>query len=158
MFLFQAGQERFGNMTRVYYKEAVGALIVFDVSRPETLQQCLNWKKDLDQKVSLADGSHVPCVLLANKCDLEHKGDCVETDSLNKFCKENSIHAWFYTSPLNNVNIEESANCLIKKVTTICLNHNKFNLIFVFFLAFHLKFRSLKSKKSWMVTKPTKTF
>lgn len=102
-----AGQERFGNMTRVYYKEAVGALISFDVSRPETLQHTINWKEDLgipismesfrmtriwspgsswtvqllwprvgkiliglhfsDRKVTMADGSAIPCVLLANK-------------------------------------------------------------------------------------------
>lgn len=34
-------------MTRVYYKEAVGALISFDVSRPETLQHTIQWKEDL---------------------------------------------------------------------------------------------------------------
>lgn len=72
-FLLAAGQERFGNMTRVYYKEAVGALIVFDVSRPDTLQHSLNWKKDLDQKVSLSDGSNIPCVLLANKVGNDSK-------------------------------------------------------------------------------------
>lgn len=41
--------------------------ILIDVSRPETLQHTINWKEDLDRKVSMADGSPIPCVLLANK-------------------------------------------------------------------------------------------
>jgi GTPase SAR1 family protein len=36
------GQERFGNMTRVYYKEAVGAFIVFDVTRSFSLLSSLS--------------------------------------------------------------------------------------------------------------------
>lgn len=40
-----AGQERFGNMTRVYYKEAVGAFIVFDVTRSATFDAVHKWKQ-----------------------------------------------------------------------------------------------------------------
>lgn len=47
------GQERYGNMTRVYYKEAVGALVVFDMTRLSTFQAVLKWKGDLDSKVNL---------------------------------------------------------------------------------------------------------
>lgn len=61
------GQERFGNMTRVYYKEAVGAFVVFDVTRAQTFDAVTKWKTDLDTKVTLADGSPIPTVLLANK-------------------------------------------------------------------------------------------
>lgn len=45
------GQERFGNMTRVYYKEAVGAFIVFDVTRVSTFEAVQKWKHDIDSKV-----------------------------------------------------------------------------------------------------------
>ena len=45
------GQERFGNMTRVYYKEAVGAVIVFDVTRVSTFDAVQKWKSDIDSKV-----------------------------------------------------------------------------------------------------------
>jgi Ras-related protein Rab-32 len=38
-------------MTRVYYKEAVGAFIVFDVTRTSTFEAVQKWKKDIDQKV-----------------------------------------------------------------------------------------------------------
>lgn len=54
-------------MTRVYYKEAVGAFIVFDVTRGSTFESVAKWKQDLDTKVQLPDGSPIPCVLLANK-------------------------------------------------------------------------------------------
>jgi Ras-related protein Rab-32 len=62
-----AGQERFGNMTRVYYKEAVGCIVVFDVTRASTFDAVSKWKADLDNKVHLPDGNPVPCILLANK-------------------------------------------------------------------------------------------
>ena len=65
------GQERFGNMTRVYYKEAVGAFIVFDVTRVSTFEAVAKWKHDLDSKVQLPNGSPIPAVLLANK--VRHK-------------------------------------------------------------------------------------
>lgn len=61
------GQERFGNMTRVYYKEAVGAFIVFDVTRSATFDAVIKWKQDLDSKVQLPNGSPIPCILIANK-------------------------------------------------------------------------------------------
>lgn len=38
-------------MTRVYYREAVGALVVFDMTRLSTFQAVLKWKGDLDSKV-----------------------------------------------------------------------------------------------------------
>ena len=65
-----AGQERFYNMTRVYYKDAVGCFIVFDVTRASTFEAVIRWKNDLDSKVTLPDGNPVPCVLLANKVGL----------------------------------------------------------------------------------------
>ncbi len=64
---WSVGQERFGSMTRVYYKEAAGAFIVFDVTRSSTFEAVKIWKKDLDNKCFGPDGSPVPAVLLGNK-------------------------------------------------------------------------------------------
>ena len=52
---------------KVYYKEAVGCFIVFDVTRQSTFEAVSKWKNDLDTKVQLADGKPIPCLLLANK-------------------------------------------------------------------------------------------
>merc|ERR1711990_832349 len=61
-----AGQERFGNMTRVYYKEALGAIVVFDITSMKSFEAVQRWKNDIDEKVKLADGKPIPVVLLAN--------------------------------------------------------------------------------------------
>lgn len=50
----------------MYYKEAVGAMIVFDVTREKTFQAVTKWKADIDENLSV-DGLSIPVVLLANK-------------------------------------------------------------------------------------------
>ncbi|KZC12419.1 PREDICTED: uncharacterized protein LOC107190506 [Dufourea novaeangliae] len=111
-----AGQERFGNMTRVYYKEAVGAFIVFDVTRSATLDAVVKWKQDLDSKVQLPDGSPIPCVLLANKCDQQREGLVNSPTKMEEYCKEKNFAGWFETSAKENINIEEAARFLVSKI------------------------------------------
>ena len=64
-----AGQERYGSMTHVYYKEAVGAFIVFDLTRRPTFESVARWRQDIAEKVTLPEGQAIPVVLLANKSD-----------------------------------------------------------------------------------------
>lgn len=91
------GQERFGNMTRVYYREAMGAFIVFDVTRHTTFEAVTKWKEDLDSKLMLADGQSIATVLLANKCDQgrELTNNAIKMD---QFCKDHGFVGWFETS------------------------------------------------------------
>ena len=65
--LFLLGQERFTWMTRVYYRDARGCIIMFDLTNRKSFQNITRWKNDLDSKVWLPDGSNIPCLLLANK-------------------------------------------------------------------------------------------
>ncbi|EEC01629.1 GTP-binding protein RAB-32, putative [Ixodes scapularis] len=111
-----AGQERFGNMTRVYYKEAVGAFIVFDVTRSQTFEAVKKWKMDLDSKVQQPEGNSIPCVLLGNKCDMSKEGIVNSSSAMNEFCKENNFAGWFLTSAKENLNIDEAARFLISQI------------------------------------------
>ena len=54
-------------MTRVYYKDAQGCIIMFDLTNRNSFLNTLKWKKDVDSKCSLRDGTPIPCMLLANK-------------------------------------------------------------------------------------------
>lgn len=84
-------------MSRAYYKEASGAVVVFDMTNSSTLEAASEWKQDLDSKVCLDSGRPVPAVLLANKCDMTGRdGDLVS--SLDSFCNDKGFLGWFETS------------------------------------------------------------
>ena len=65
-----AGQERFIGLAPTYYKHAVAAIVVIDITKKQTLINAKKWKNDVDDKVFLRDGDNIPVVLFANKvCD-----------------------------------------------------------------------------------------
>ncbi|XP_076054804.1 ras-related protein Rab-38-like [Oratosquilla oratoria] len=109
-----AGHERFGHMTRVYYKYAVAAVVVFDLARPTTFEAVFKWVTDIREKVTLGDGRALPVVLLANKCDVETV--TVQPDIISAFCKQNDVDAWFLTSAKENINIDEAMKWLVGRV------------------------------------------
>lgn len=87
-------------MTRVYYKEAVGAFVVFDITHLETFEEVKKWKADIDSKVFIGNGTdrkNIPVVLLANKVDLDTSEEGFEHNNqskLDKFCEEFGFVGW----------------------------------------------------------------
>jgi len=111
-----AGQERFANMTRVYYTNSVGAFVAIDVTREITFQGLETWKRDIDSKVTITGTSEpIPVIALANKIDLLQTGQEVQfRERIERLCKELGFAAWFETSAKENVAINDAVNCLIR--------------------------------------------
>jgi len=111
-----AGQEKFANMTRVFYKEAAAAIVVYDISKPNTFPGVLKWKEDLDTKVFLHDGQNIPAILFANKSDLPREGNTKTPEELKKFCDENGFITWYETSAKDNINIDTAVKLLVERI------------------------------------------
>ena len=62
-----AGQPRFNSVREIYYKGAVGGLLVFDVTRPESFESLNGW---LTEFFKNNDKGHVPIIVIGNKIDL----------------------------------------------------------------------------------------
>ncbi len=107
-----AGQERFGNMTRVYYREAVAAAVVYDQTREVTFEAAAKWKRDLDEKL----GNHIPVVLFANKSDMMQHHP--ESEAMALFCKQHGFAGWFETSAkeVSNNGVKLGMDLLVEKL------------------------------------------
>jgi small GTP-binding protein len=113
-----AGQERFGaSSSKVYYRDSLGALLVYDISRPLTFDTVTKWKEEIDTMVRLPDGEGpIPVVLIGNKCDVESGGGQVDQSHLDRFCEERGFLKWFDTSAASGEGIDEAMNCVVEKI------------------------------------------
>lgn len=63
-----AGQPRFSVVREGYYRGTKGAILVFDISRPDTYHAIPNWIEELMDSMDIDDP--VPMVIVGNKADL----------------------------------------------------------------------------------------
>jgi len=108
-----AGQERYRAITSAYYRGAVGALLVYDISKRLTFENVERWLKELRTH---ADPSIV-VMLVGNKCDLKHLQACA-TEDAKAFAEQNNL-AFIETSALDATNVDLAFETILIEIYRI---------------------------------------
>jgi len=96
-----AGQERYHSLAPMYYRGAQAAIVVYDITNPDTFERAKNWVKEL-QRQARAD---IVIALAGNKSDLASRR-MVEYDEASNYAEENSL-LFMETSAKNANNVNE---------------------------------------------------
>ena len=99
-FFSQAGQESFRSITRSYYRDAAGALLVYDITRRESFNHLTRWLEEARQN----GNPNMTIMLIGNKNDLEHRR-AVSTKEGELFAQENGL-IFMETSAKTATNVE----------------------------------------------------
>ena len=115
-----AGQQRFSAVREVYYRGTAGALLVFDISRPETYEILPNWLHEL---IRNNKNRIVPLVLIGNKEDLRDSTPyAVPKEYAMEYADQLSQWSGFYvpymeTSAKTGLNVEQVFALLTESIS-----------------------------------------
>lgn len=108
--LLSAGQERYRAITSAYYRGAVGALLVYDISKKLTFDSIDRWLKELRDHAD----PNMAIMLVGNKKDLSHLR-AVTTEDAAMYAKVNKLN-FIETSALDSSNVEEAFKNLLSDI------------------------------------------
>ncbi|PQQ05255.1 ras-related protein RABA6a [Prunus yedoensis var. nudiflora] len=108
-----AGQERFRAITSSYYRGALGAILVYDITRKISFENVSKWLRELREY----GNSDMVIVLAGNKLDLSHSREVSEEEG--KIFAETEGLCFMETSALENVNVERVFLDMISKIHQI---------------------------------------
>ena len=110
-----AGQEKFRSLTRQYYHDCDGAIIVFDLTKKESLDKIINWFEDIKNY----GNDYTKIIILGNKSDLtgerEVSSDAIK-DQLKKLNDDDDEDYSYYEVSAKNGNNISMAFDKIKKL------------------------------------------
>ncbi|CDK28119.1 unnamed protein product [Kuraishia capsulata CBS 1993] len=112
-----AGQERYRAITAAYYRGAVGALVVYDISNSESYESVSRWLREMKDHAD----ANIIIELVGNKSDLDHLR-AVPTEEAKNFATENRL-LFTETSALNAENVELSFHQLLKSIYEMVSKH-----------------------------------
>ncbi|KAJ8603170.1 hypothetical protein CTAYLR_004614 [Chrysophaeum taylorii] len=97
-----AGQERFHALGPIYYRDADGALLVYDITDYSSFNKVTKWVRELRQIV----GAEICITIAGNKIDLEKHRAVPEDEALDYARSVNATHV--YTSAKQNKGLDHA--------------------------------------------------
>ncbi|CAI5793066.1 ras-related protein Rab-27A [Lacerta agilis] len=103
-----AGQERFRSLTTAFFRDAMGFLLLFDLTNEQSFLNIRNWMSQL-QTHAYCENPDV--VLCGNKSDLEEQRVVKEEDA-KELAEKHGI-PYFETSAANGANVSKAIETLL---------------------------------------------
>lgn len=108
-----AGQERYRAVTSAYYRGAVGAMLVYDITKRQTFDHIARWLEELR---SHAD-NNIVIMLIGNKTDLGTLR-AVSTEDAKEFAEKEGLF-FLETSALEATNVESAFYTVLTEIYRI---------------------------------------
>ncbi|KAH9608687.1 hypothetical protein KSS87_009152 [Heliosperma pusillum] len=108
-----AGQERYRAITSAYYRGAVGALLVYDVTRKVTFENTARWLRELRDHTD----PNIVVMLIGNKSDLRHLV-AVSTEEGKAFAEQEGLF-YMETSALEATNVDHAFSEVLTQIHRI---------------------------------------
>jgi len=110
-----AGQERYRALTKMYYRETMGIICVFDMSSEKSFEALGKWMSDIRENCD----NCVQIIILGNKSDLLESSYVIPKTKIENFCKANNV-TYFQVSAKSGMGISRAIDHLnelvLKKV------------------------------------------
>ncbi|CAN1169723.1 Ras-related protein RABA4a [Linum perenne] len=108
-----AGQERYRAVTSAYYRGAVGAMLVYDITKRQTFDHIPRWLEELRGHAD----KNIVIILIGNKSDLEDQR-AVSTEDAKEFAQKEGLF-FLETSALNATNVESAFETVLTEIFNI---------------------------------------
>lgn len=105
-----AGQERYSALGPIYYRDADGALLVYDITDVDSFTRVKNWVRELRKIV----GEEISICIAGNKCDLERHRHVAVQDAQEYSAAVGAQH--FNTSAKLNDGVDDVFLALTKQI------------------------------------------
>eukprot|EP00386_Alphamonas_edax_P010414 GDKI01033658.1.p1 GENE.GDKI01033658.1~~GDKI01033658.1.p1 ORF type:complete len:212 (+),score=41.67 GDKI01033658.1:51-686(+) len=106
-----AGQERFRTITQAYYRNAMGILLVYDVTSAESFQNIRNWIRQIETHATQG----VQKILVGNKADMDEKSRAVDSRRAQELAAEYGI-PFVETSAKSGQNVRQSFEAITREI------------------------------------------
>ncbi|XP_076961040.1 ras-related protein Rab2BV-like [Bidens hawaiensis] len=108
-----AGQERYRAITSAYYRGAVGALLIYDITKAQSFENVRRWLRELRDHAD----ANIVIMLAGNKADLTHNRAVQETDGQALAEQEGLV--FLETSALEAYNVEKAFQMILLDIYKI---------------------------------------
>ncbi|KZV53331.1 hypothetical protein F511_07625 [Dorcoceras hygrometricum] len=108
-----AGQERYRAVTSAYYRGAVGAMLVYDMTKRQSFDHMARWLEELRGHAD----KNIVIMLIGNKCDLGTLR-AVPTEDAQEFAERENLY-FMETSALEATNVESAFMTILSEIYRI---------------------------------------